>query len=502
VKQVHDHAELTISFEEAPTVFDFFEDNAFISGIMGPVGSGKSYGCAAKLMRMALMQKPSPADNIRWTRWAVVRNTYGELKTTTLKTWTELFPEDKWGRIIWTPPITHHIRMPVKGKVPGLDCEVLFLALDQPKDVRKLLSLNITGFWANEARELAFTVITHLIRRCGRWPPMKRDGGPTWRGGFMDTNPCDEDHWWHRMAEKERPRGRFAWHFFKQPPAIFELKEEEKGAIFARGKWWKFNDDAENLANLASGYYEQQVSSSNLDEIRCYIAGQYVYVQEGRPVWPEYDDDAMVGTPEYVKGMPIQLGLDFGLTPAAVFGQKDLKSNQWRILAELPMFDMGLERFGLALNSLLQMQFPGAQVIAWGDPAGQARDPIYEVTAFDFLKNNVGIMARPCATNDPKTRREAGAAPMERRNGLIIHRDCKLLRKALSGGYHFKRVQIAGREIFRDVANKNHFSHVGDAYGYLMLGGGEYRRLIQNATMSKNFPAHTKVKADWDVWAA
>lgn len=491
--------DFVISFAESESVHDFYQDNAFVTGIMGPVGSGKSYGCAAKLMRLALAQKPSPVDNVMYTRWAVVRNTYGELKTTTMKTWTELFPEHQWGRINHTPPITHHIRMPGRGKIPGLDCEVMFLALDQPKDVRKLLSLNITGFWANEARELAFTVITHLIRRVGRYPPM-RDGGPSWRGGFMDTNPMDEDHWWHTMAEKERPRGKYRWNFYKQPPAVFEVGKEEPGALYAKGRWWKFNDEAENIGNLPDGYYEQQISSSNLDEIRCYIAGQYVYVQEGRPVWPEYDDDAMVGTPEYVKGIPLQIGFDWGLTPAAALGQKHPTTSQWRILSELPMFDMGLERFGLALNSHVQLKYPGAELLGWGDPSGQSRDPIYEVTAFDYMSRNCHINVRPTATNDPKTRREAGAAPMGRRNGLVVHQDCKILRRALGGGYHYKRVQVAGKEFYRDVANKNQFSHIAEAYGYLMLGGGEYRSLVQNAATSSLFANIAQADLEFDVW--
>jgi hypothetical protein len=498
-------AELEISFEDQPTVFDFLDDDAFVTALMGPVGSGKSYGCAVKLMKKALEQKPSPRDNIRYTRWAVVRNTYGELKTTTLKTWTEVFPEDKWGRVLWTPPITHHIRMPARNKVPGLDCEVIFLALDNPKDVRKLLSLNITGYWANEARELGFAVITHLNRRVGRYPP-KIDGGPTWRGGFMDTNPMDEDHWYHTMAEKERPRGKYAWHFYKQPAAIFECKDpppegERDGCVFSQGRWWKFNPDAENISNLPGGYYEQQIAGSKLDEIRCYIAGQYVYVQEGRPVWPEYDDDAMVGEPAFDPSLPLQIGLDFGLTPAAVFGQRR-KDNGWNILHELPMFEMGLERFGQRMLGEIQMKFPGAQVIAWGDPAGEQRDAIYETTAFQYLKT-IGVTARPTATNNPDTRREAGAAPMERRNGLTVHRDCKFLRKALSGGYHFKRVKVDGKEFYRDKANKNQFSHIGDAFGYLMLGGGEFRKLTRNAPLHKEFARGTFVaQTDFDVFSA
>ena len=46
--------------------------------------------------------------------------------------------------------------------------------------------------------------------------------------------------------------------------------------------------------------------------------------------------------------LPIQVGVDFGLTPAAIFGQR-LKNGRWVILHELVTFDMGLERFGTML---------------------------------------------------------------------------------------------------------------------------------------------------------
>ena len=54
---------------------------------------------------------------------------------------------------------------------------------------------------------------------------MKDDGGPTWRGVILDTNPCDDDHWIYRLSEKEPPKGKFAWKFFRQPPGVFEAKE-------------------------------------------------------------------------------------------------------------------------------------------------------------------------------------------------------------------------------------------------------------------------------------
>ncbi len=145
---------LKLDFSQSPVIYDFIQSNAFVQGLMGPVGSGKSYGCCGKIFIKAVQQKPSPIDNIRYSRWAVVRNSYPMLKTTTIKTWLDLFPESTFGPMLWTPPITHHIRLPERDGAPGLDLEVIFLALDQPKDVRKLLSLELSGAWVNEAREL------------------------------------------------------------------------------------------------------------------------------------------------------------------------------------------------------------------------------------------------------------------------------------------------------------------------------------------------------------
>ena len=196
-------------------------------------------------------------------------------------------------------------------------------------------------------------------------------------------------------------------------------------------------------------------------------------------MWPEYDDSVMSGDDIQVDPtLPIHIGLDFGLTPAAVFGQR-LPSGRWNVLREIVTEDMGLERFGLILLNEINVHYPKMDILVWGDPAGSKRDEIFEVTAFDHLKT-LGLNARPTASNDFQVRREAGAMPMnrfiDRKAGLQVHKDCQRLRKSLAGGYHFKRVAMSGgQERFRDAPNKNEHSHVGDAFGYLMLGGGEHK---------------------------
>ena len=257
-------ADLKLDFSTSPTVWKFLKDKSFVRGLMGPVGSGKSYACAAEIMLKAVSQVPSPKDGIKYSRFVVVRNSYPELRTTTIKTWQELFPENVWGPFRWSPPLTHHIKLPSRDNAPGVDCEVIFLALDQPKDVRKLLSMELTGAWVNEARELPKAVIDGLTHRVGRYPTLSDGGAKPWRGIIMDTNPMDDDHWWYRLAEKEKMKGKFAWKFFKQPGAVEEYTKEDlpenpeaNGFVMAANKWWLTNPNTENKKNLPNGYYEQ-----------------------------------------------------------------------------------------------------------------------------------------------------------------------------------------------------------------------------------------------------
>ena len=57
---------------------------------------------------------------IRKSRWAIIRNTNPQLRTTTIKTWLDWFPENTWGKFRWEVPYTHFIS---KG---DLELEVIF----------------------------------------------------------------------------------------------------------------------------------------------------------------------------------------------------------------------------------------------------------------------------------------------------------------------------------------------------------------------------------------
>jgi hypothetical protein len=185
-----------------PQAAAFHQDDSFVRGLMGPVGSGKSSACCIEILYRALKQEPGP-DGVRRSRWAAVRNTYGELKTTTIKTWADWF--DGMQSMKWDTPIVSTIKLPNLGDGTSMELEVLFMALDRPEDADKLRSLELTGAWMNEASELEKRVLDILTQRCGRYPS-KKVGGPTWTGVIMDTNPPDDDSWYYKLAEEAEAR--------------------------------------------------------------------------------------------------------------------------------------------------------------------------------------------------------------------------------------------------------------------------------------------------------
>lgn len=414
---------------------------------MGPIGSGKSAACTIEILGRSREQAPQH-DGIRRTRWAIVRNSYPELKSTTLKTWAEWCPL-AYGKVNMDSPITHFV------KTPDMDMEVFFLALDRDEDVRKLLSLELTGAWFNETREIPKALIDAMTGRVGRYPAVK-DGGCTWSGIIMDTNPPDDQSWWYRLAEKETPEG---WKFFKQPSGR--------------------SAQAENIHNLIPGYYTRVVAGKDADWIKVYADGDYGLVTEGKAVFPMYRD-VIHGSPQVIApipGMPLRLGADFGLTPAAIIAQ--LTANgQWLVIDEFVAEDTGIIRFAESLAKYMATTYPDFQIAAsHGDPSGMCRMGETEALAIDLMTEYTGWKWYPAPTNDPVIREEAVGLALNRlvdgHPGVLISSKAPILRKGLAGGYHRKPIASGNSTQYHMSPAKNKYSHPCEGFEYLLLGGGE-----------------------------
>ena len=473
----------TLDFSTSPTLWDFLQSRAFVSIVRGSVGSGKSTVCCAKIMKSAMEQEPAP-DGWRYTKAAVVRNTYGELATTTVATWRSIFDEEVFGPIRMGAPMTHHIRNE-EGKI---DLLVEFLALDKPKDIKKLLSWEGSIIWFNELREMPKQLVDAATARVGRYPSKASRGVECSYAAILgDTNPPDEDHWLHDL-EMEWPD---EWEFFAQPPSVLTLEEaqasgvavEDREVIEASNEFFVVNPGAENLSNLPDRYYSRMLPGKDRDWIRVYAQGRYGFVSDGKPVTPEYRDDLMARDDlPVLEDRPLLLGLDIGagtLAPAAVFGQLHQRG-VWLIHHEVASLDMGLERFATQVKQEAAQMFPGRSIErAWADPAGNGRDEVFEVAAIDHMRRRTGIPTFAAPTNNITARIQAWRSPMSRlidgQPGLLINRRCSGLRASLSGRWRFRRVEVSGAERYADKPEKNIYSHKPDAGGYMLLGGGEHR---------------------------
>ncbi len=60
------------------TIWEFMRCDDHVRIVVGPVGSGKSTGVGCgEIMRRALLQEPSPRDNIRYFKALIVRKRPG-----------------------------------------------------------------------------------------------------------------------------------------------------------------------------------------------------------------------------------------------------------------------------------------------------------------------------------------------------------------------------------------------------------------------------------------
>lgn len=441
-----------------PTAALFHADDSFVRGLMGPIGSGKSVACVIEIISRAMRQVPDQ-NRVRRTRWAVIRNTYPELTSTTIKTWMDWLPVAQCP-ITYSSPITGKFRASLHDGT-RLDAEILFLALDLPKDVKKLLSLELTGAWINEARELDKIIIDTVTSRVGRFPA-KMDGGPTWSGVIMDTNPPDDSHWWYRLSEEERPD---SWKFWRQPPALIE-----------RGPGhYIVNPAAENLQHqpLGGDYWLRQVGGKTREWLQVYLMGEYGTIMAGKPIYAGAWSDALHVID--VRPLPRQeiiCGWDWGLTPACVIAQVTPRG-QLVILDEIIGEDTGVRQFAEGfVIPLLQTQYRDCPQTHIGDPAGSQRGQADERTVFEELAH-LGIRVIPAPSNIPLARWEAVRYYLGRlvdgKPGFVVSPRCKLLRKGFNGGYRFRQLQVSGETRYSDQADKNQYSHCHDALAYLAL---------------------------------
>ena len=443
--------EQQIVYNPGPVAIKFHLSPARVKVAWGPVRSGKS---TALVWRAFYKAQEAAAKGIAM-KGVILRDTYRNLEDTTVKTLTE-----------WLGPLgVLRRRQSVSDfvfKVGGIQHELLLRHGQTAADASSFLSSEYAFIGLEEvapaftpsgvvspgiAEEVFDIALTRLVQRGIDNPELA-----------ITCNPPTPNHWVNkRIISKDRE----------------ELRK--------LGWWPFFFDTHENEQNLRPGYYDElRRSLQGKDHlIKRFVEGEIVAIYPGMPVFSgdfnqriHLRDDL-----KPIKGKPFILGWDFGLTPSCVWTQID-NNGRWLVFYELQggylddrlSEQIGAQRFGELVLAEHNQKFPGFTLgLGYGDPTLTVKAQTDEKTVKQIL-GNLGFQIASGAV-DIASRVEGIRGRLNTNIGgdpaiLISRPGCPLLTEGLSGGYRYN-VDATGKRILGGEPQKNEFSHLVDALGYI-----------------------------------
>jgi len=347
--------------------------------------------------------------------------------------------------------------------VGDIECEVLFRGLNDANDVRRLLSLQASFFIFDEFREIHPDIYNAAQGRIGRYPDKMMndvgcqtdDGKPNMHLWGM-TNPPDMDTFWEDLLT--------------EPPENVHVTIQPSG-LAPEADWTQF---------LPDDYYDNLAHGKTEAWIDVYIHAQFGKSLSGQPVFRSFDRAVHVAADE-LKSMssdsPLIIGVDAGLTPAAVIGQVAY-DGRLVVYDAVTSDGMGALRFVReVIKPLLVNKYPGKKSLIIIDPAAFQRVQTDERTVADIYKNE-GFMVKPAKTNSVAARIAAVDKFLTRvvdgKYGVVLDPVGALpLIQALAGKYRYK---INTKGVRDEKPEKSHpWSDVADAFQYMCLhaDGGE-----------------------------
>lgn len=440
-----------------PEAERFMQSKNFVDIIMGPVGSGKSTAALFKILMRALNQ---PAINgVRRGRCIILRNTTAQLNDT-IKPLIDQWFVDAAQNMMGAWKLTEKKFRMVFSLADNtrVDCELWLMAADNPDDVRRLLSVEASWAWVEEARELHEDVFSGLQGRVGRYPS-KAMGGVVDACVLASTNPPPLGGFWHKVIS-DPPKG---WGVFIQQPALLDDLS--------------LNPAREN-PNLPDDYYDRLISGKTDEWIDVYLKNRFGIGNAGQPVYKtSFKRSFHVAKEELIplktKTYPVVVGMDNGLTAAAALLQQDTRG---RVLLLDECFvpkgaTMGVERFlDTMLVPLLRNKYFACDVVFVLDPACFQRSQINEKTIAQVVQSR-GYRVQRAVTNDPDKRISAVEQLLVRQTDgqghFLVSPHCTWAIEGFDYGYRYppKRDGSANTE----APQKNHWSHFHDALQYAAL---------------------------------
>jgi len=473
ILSVPSYANKTITLGERQIEWNFY---TLMKIIIGAYGSGKSSAGLRKIVQASVMM-PVCDDGIRKGRFIVVRNTSGELETTTMRTFRH------W---MFGLPYPYQRKKPVhtfiydfytNDKVRNV-IEFMFLALDRPQDIDKLQSLEISGAFVDELQHIPLEIVNTILERMPRYPAkleymqlfydtfkdalkvltqkekdvLYEEWQPFGKIFLAVSNPPKLDHYIRVKIEEDLEYPIKVYH---QPPALLKVKDK-----------WEINPNADNLKFVGRDYYMAMIPRGE-EYVKVYACGQYGVALDGKFVYQNYDDDRhSVETLPLVFNETVYLYVDYGSFPAAIICQ--VYKDQYRAVKEFCGSNMTVkELFSVSVKPFLNKYCQGMSIAPIkGDPADtdhgseQLKDLGFEVESACTNKLEPRISAVRNALNEFYNKQP---------RVLISRQGCPKLREGFLGEYYYRRLQVVGQETHQEVPYKSHpYSDLQDCFQYFL----------------------------------
>jgi hypothetical protein len=465
----------SVDFEVIESLDDFYFSDDFISLVCGPIGSTKTTAGIMKIIYHAAKMAPDK-KGIRKSRCVWVRNTREQLRDTSIPDFLKWIPDGVMGSFLKS-------EYKFVIQIGDIECEVLFRGLDDSNDVRRLLSLQASFIIFDEFREIHPDIYNAAQGRVGRYPDkmingvgcVSDDGAPNAHVWGM-SNPPDADTFWEELLTN--------------PPDNVHVTIQPSG-LSPEADWVRF---------LPDDYYSNLATGKTQDWIDVYIHAKFGRSLSGQPVFSSFDRAVHVAKKEIQPlqgGGTVLIGVDAGLTPAAVVGQT---AYDGRVIVynALTAEGKGALRFIREdLKPLLASKFAGRTYRIIIDPAAFQRVQTDERTVADIYRAE-GFKVTPAKTNAIAARLNAVDSYLTRTvNGhagiLLCPVGATMLTQALGGKYRYK---INTKGVRDETPEKSHpWSDISDSVQYLCLhadGGDTFGHALDDTSVRtvKRVSAH------------
>lgn len=417
----------------SPVQYDFFQSTAPEVLLVGPRGEGKT---EAGIMAMLIHADRQPKE-LRPIPWAIIRDTWSNLQRTTLRSFLAPWPDS------FAASIRSRLEIREGGReisLPGWWTAFLF-GVDSAADLNKLQSLQLGGLWGEEfapvmEQDISSLGVAEEMWLLGqtslRYPCVTR--------AQITQNYPSKDHWtWQRFAEQHLPQC-----------ALFRIPRGE-------------NKHVRDEYRLKM----EQALQGRPDLLDRLVLGKPSDVYIGEKVTPEYNEDlhrSMTLLP--LLSAPVIRCWDGGQTPACVFVQI-APSGKIHVLDTLQAQGMGMQQFiETQVRGLMASRYPDAQ--DWqdsGDPSlstPEQSDSMY--CAAQII--NKTLKARFIPGEPSWQARREWIKERLIRDQILLSPHEKILHRALSGGWHYKRAPSG--EVIKDLPEKDMYSHAIDAFCHAM----------------------------------